>query len=82
MARYKVNHNYTSTTVLDGSTLRLGPWEAGTEVDIDDGRVVEFVNGDSPGCLSEAVAKRAVKKPAADRMARGAKNRSKKDVDE
>tara|TARA_Y100000034_G_scaffold56769_1_gene69460 strand:- start:1 stop:249 length:249 start_codon:yes stop_codon:yes gene_type:complete len=82
MAKYKVNHNYTCVTVLDGSTLRLGPWEAGSEVDIDDDRVVEFVNSDSPGCITEAAAKRAVKKAPKDRMARGSKSRSKKDADE
>lgn len=78
VARYDVNHPYRSRR--DG--VDYGPWAAGDTVDLhpDD---AEWVNRDSPGCLTEPAAepepepepvKRAQPK-AADRQHRGGRNR-------
>lgn len=47
MQRYQVHHRYRST--LDGQTF--GPWEPPDTVELSDVDA-EWVNRDSPGCLS------------------------------
>lgn len=43
MPAYRVNHSYRSST--------QGPFEAGAVLELDEA-VAEWVNRDSPGCLS------------------------------
>lgn len=47
MADYTVNHRYTSRR--DG--VQFGPYEPGTVVQLDESDA-EWVNRDSPGCLT------------------------------
>lgn len=47
MPRYRVNHSYRSFS--DGR--QFGPYEAGQTVELED-TDAEWVNRDSPGCLS------------------------------
>lgn len=69
MARYTVNHSYRSFS--DGK--QHGPYEPGTVVELEPVDA-EWVNRDSPGCLTEVAA--AVEEPA--RQAPTAPNRQHK----
>lgn len=73
MAEYKVNHRYRSRR--DGQDF--GPYEPDTTVELDEADA-EWVNRDSPGCLTpvEATAKADGSAPASkDRGHKGGRTR-------
>jgi hypothetical protein len=73
MAEYKVNHRYRSNR--DGKTF--GPYEPDTNVDLEEADA-DWVNRDSPGCLTalEATAKAdGEAPPAKDRAHKGGRTR-------
>lgn len=78
MASYAVNHSYTSRR--DGQ--KFGPWSMGELVDLADADA-EWVNRDSPGCLTEVgstiVAERGPERQAPatpNRQHKGGRNRA------
>lgn len=84
MPTYNVNHAYRS--FRDG--VQYGPYEPGSTVELD-ATDAEWINRDSPGALIAAGTKRAevpvpdaeaeptqAKPPAANRQAKGGRNRA------
>lgn len=73
MGRYQVNHGYKSFS--DGKLF--GPFEAGAVVELEDADA-EWVNRDSPGCLTDIAATAETNgegEPAKDRQHRGGRKR-------
>jgi hypothetical protein len=77
MPTYTVNHAYRA--LRDGAVF--GPYEPGTTVELSDADA-EWVNRDSPGCLTEAATAKAKAEPegatvgANDRQHKGGRRRA------
>ena len=73
MGAYAVNHRYTS--YRDGKLF--GPFEPGTTVELEEADA-EWVNRDSPGCLTDIAVAAETKgeaEPAKDRQHKGGRKR-------
>lgn len=66
MARYKLNHRY--------ATQDLGPWDAGTEIELTDNEAAQ-VERDSPGAITVIADEPAeTAEPKSNRAKRGAQS--------
>jgi hypothetical protein len=73
LPKYTVNHAYRSFS--DG--VQYGPYEAGTVVELAETHA-EWVNRDSPGCLTEAAKPTKPKAEEPERQAAATPNRQHK----